>query len=301
MVEKQDDMNDKGLLTVIIPAYNEAQSLPAFLPELIAYCRDRSWRIVVVNDGSVDGTAEILERFAGNEQFTVIRHKLNKGYGAALKTGLLACETPYAVTIDADGQHYPEDIDKLFAMLMTHDADLVVGSRKDISKGSTYRGVGKSIIRNLAKVLMTVPVYDLNSGMKVYNTSLVLRYLHLAPDTMAFSDIITLVFINNRHLVLEEPIRIRKRKFGNSTIGLQTAFQTIMEILNIVILFNPMKIFLPFSLMSFFITGLWGVPLLLQGRGLSIGSLLGVVLGILLFLLGLIAEQLSQIRRNQRL
>ena len=159
---------------------------------------------------------------------------------------------------------------------------------------------GKSIIRTLAKVLMTVPIHDLNSGMKVYNTVLVKKYLHLAPDTMAFSDIITLVFINNRHLVLEESIRIRARKFGNSTISLQTAFQTIMEIVNIVILFNPMKIFLPLSLICFIITGLWGTPLLIAGRGLSIGSLLGVIMGILLFLLGLIAEQLSQIRRNQR-
>jgi len=154
------------------------------------------------------------------------------------------------------------------------------------------------MIRFLAKVLMTVPIHDLNSGMKIYRTDLAKKYIHLAPDTMAFSDIITLVFINNRHLVLEEPIRIRKRKSGNSTISLQTAFQTIMEIINIVILFSPMKIFLPLSLLCFIITGLWGIPLLIGGRGLSIGTLLGVILGILLFLLGLIAEQLSLIRRK---
>ena len=183
--------------------------------------------------------------------------------------------------------------------MIRNDADMVVGSRKGSSSRSSYRGMGKSIIRFLEKMLMTVPIHDLNSGMKIYDTNLAKKYLHLAPDTMAFSDIITLVFINNRHLVLEEPIRIRKRKFGNSTIGLQTAFQTIMEILNIVILFNPMKIFLPLSILCFIITGLWALPLLFRGLGLSIGSLLGIISGALFFVLGLIAEQLSQIRKGQ--
>jgi glycosyltransferase involved in cell wall biosynthesis len=291
-------MEESRKLTVIIPAFNEAQNLPLLLPEIVAYCSERHWSIIVVNDGSKDGSKEILTRYAGYEYFKVIHHKLNKGYGAALKSGLMACETRYAVTIDADGQHYLEDIDNLLAGIIASDADMVIGSRKGSASRSSYRGMGKGIIRNLAKVLMTVPVYDLNSGMKIYETALVKKYVHLAPDTMAFSDIITLVFINNRHLVLEEPIRIRERKFGSSTITLQTAFQTIMEILNIVILFNPMKIFLPLSLLCVFLTGIWGIPLLIQGRGLSIGSLLGIILAILLFLLGLIAEQLSMIRRN---
>jgi len=299
MVEKPGVMNEDNILTVIVPAFNEAQSLPLLLPELIAYCNERNWKIIIVNDGSMDNSREILNRYVGNDRFRVIHHKLNKGYGAALKSGLMACDTQYAVTIDADGQHYLEDIDRLLASLIKNDADMVVGSRKGISKESSYRGLGKTIIRRIARVMMTVPIYDLNSGMKIYNIVLVRKYLHLAPDTMAFSDIITLVFINNRHLVLEESIRIRKRKLGNSTISLQTAFQTIMEILNIVILFNPMKIFLPLSILCFIITGLWGIPLLVEGRGLSIGTLLGVILGILLFLLGLIAEQLSLIRRNQ--
>jgi len=286
------------MLTVIIPAFNEVQSLPLLLSELIAYCNERHWKIIVVNDGSKDDSRDVLGLYAGQESFRVIHHKLNKGYGAALKSGLQACNTRYAVTIDADGQHFLEDIDKLLACMISNDADLVVGSRKGSASRSSYRGMGKSIIRFLAKMLMTVPIHDLNSGMKIYDTKLAKKYLHLAPDTMAFSDIITLVFINNRHLVLEEPISIRKRKFGNSTIGLQTAFQTIMEILNIVILFNPMKIFLPCSLLCFIITGFWGIPLLIAGRGLSIGSLMGAIMGILLFLLGLIAEQLSLIRRN---
>ncbi len=286
-------------LSVIIPVFNESGSLTTLMPGIIQYCCEKSWNIIIVNDGSNDGSREILQQFATIDQVTILNHKLNKGYGAALKTGLAMCDTEYAITFDADGQHATNDIDRLFDMIVTRDADLVVGSRKGAKSGSWYRGIGKSLIRALAKVLMTVPIYDLNSGMKIYRTDLVKKYLNLVPDTMAFSDIMTLVFINNRHLVLEESISVQKRRHGKSAIGIETAFQTIMEVIHIVILFNPMKIFLPLALLCIFVTGLWGVPLLIQGRGVSMGSLLGIITGILLFLLGLIAEQLSLIRRNQ--
>ena len=288
------------MLTVIIPAYNEAQSLPLLLPELVAYCDERHWKIVLVNDGSKDGSREVLSLYAGQKNFRVIHHKLNKGYGAALKSGLQACDTRYAVTIDADGQHFLEDIDKLLACMIRNDADMVVGSRKGSASRSSFREMGKSIIRFLAKMLMTVPIHDLNSGMKIYDTNLAKKYLHLAPDTMAFSDIITLVFINNRHLVLEEPITITPRLRGKSTIGMETAFQTVMEIINIVILFNPAKIFLPMSAI-FLITGLvFSLPILIAGRGVSVGGLLGIFAGIIFFLLGLIAEQLSALRKANK-
>jgi len=286
-------------LTVVIPVYNEVQSIEQFIPEVIEYCKQKHWRIILVDDGSNDGTKELLRRLPAMEHLTIMSHKLNKGYGAALKTGFSACNSEYAISFDADGQHDVGDIDKLFDLIVTRDADLVVGSRKGTKSGSFYRGIGKSLIRYLAKILMTVPIYDLNSGMKIYRTELARKYLNLVPDTMAFSDIITLVFINNRHLVLEIPISVKERRHGKSAIGIETAFQTVMEVIHIVILFNPMKIFLPMALFCFLLTGIWGVPLLIQGRGVSMGSLLGGITGILLFLLGLIAEQLSMIRRNQ--
>jgi glycosyltransferase involved in cell wall biosynthesis len=292
-------MDELNRLTVIVPAYNEAVNLGHLLPGLKAYCRQRQWNLIIVNDGSTDETKAVLQQIPQTETVGFIHHKLNRGYGAALKTGLSACNTEYAITFDADGQHSLADIDTLLTLIVDRDADLVVGSRQNSKSGSYYRGVGKFIIRNLAKVLMTVPIHDLNSGMKIYRTELAQKYLHLAPDAMAFSDIITLVFINNRHLVLEAPIEVKKRKHGKSKIGIETAFHTIMEIINIVILFSPMKIFLPLSLISLLLAGIWGTPMIIEGRGLSTGSLLGIVSGVIFFVLGLIAEQLSQIRKGQ--
>lgn len=293
-------MNEKPLLTIVMPAYNEADNLVEVLPPLIEFCRQRNWKIIVVNDGSTDNTKETILPFQGDDSFVAIHHKLNKGYGAAIKSGIQACETMYVVTIDADGQHNTAEIGKLFSCMQRNDADMVVGSRRGSKSETVSRGIGKSIIRTIAQMLMQVPIYDINSGMKIYRTMLARKYIHLAPDTMAFSDIITLVFINNRHLVLEEPITISSRLKGKSTIGMQTAFQTVMEIVNILVLFNPMKIFLPISALTLTITLIWGVPLVIAGRGISTGTLLGIIATLIFFFLGLITEQLSQIRRNQK-
>ena len=292
-------MHSLSKLTVIIPTYNEANNLMVLLSPLVDYCDLNNWKVIIVDDGSTDNTKEVLQKYHNPDHLKMIHHKLNRGYGAAIKSGMMACDTEYAITMDGDGQHSMQDIEKLFKSITLNDADLVIGSRKGLKSSSYYRGIGKRIIRILSKILMNVPVHDLNSGMKVYRTDLAKKYLCLAPDTMAYSDIITLIFINNRHLVLETPIEVRERKLGKSKIGIETAFHTIMEIINIVILFNPMKIFLPLSLFCFLITGLWGIPLAIKGHGVSVGTLLGVITGILLFLLGLIAEQLSWIRRNQ--
>lgn len=292
-------MAEKRKLSIIIPSYNEAENLSIVLPPLIEFCERNNFEIILVNDGSKDNSKEILANFANTEHLTILHHKLNKGYGGAIKSGIRACQTEYLITIDADGQHRVEDIENLYHCITTKDADMIVGSRKGIKSASIFRGIGKSIIRSIAKILMTVPIHDINSGMKIYRTDLAMKYINLTPNTMSFSDIITLCFINNRHLVLEEPIQINNRLKGESTISMETAFQTVMEIINIVVLFNPMKIFLPISFLTFTATLVWGIPLIIEERGVSVGTLLGFISAILFFFLGLIAEQLSLIRRNQ--
>jgi hypothetical protein len=172
----------------------------------------------------------------------------------------------------------------------------VIGNRGRKQKNSWYRSLGKSIIRNFTSLLMRLPIYDLNSGFKLYRTDLAKKYLRLCPDSMAFSDIITLIFINYRRLVLEQPIHINPRRVGKSTINTSTAFETIIEILNLTMLFNPLRIFLPLSVFCILVGVVWGGPFILLGRGVSVGSMLAIVVGILFFFLGLLASQLSAIR-----
>jgi glycosyltransferase involved in cell wall biosynthesis len=286
-------------LTLVVPAYNEAVSLPQFLPQLLDCCERNDWKLIVVDDGSEDGTAAVLDGFAEEARLRVVRHKLNRGYGGAIKSGILAADTDYVMTVDADGQHYVEDLEALFDELRERDADMVVGSRKGTSASGWYRDLGKSLIRLLARFLVDqLTVYDINSGLKVYDTELAQRYLHLCPDSMAYSDVITLVFTSQRHRVCERGIRVRPRLGGHSTISTRTALETVREIVNIVVLFNPMRIFLPVAAASLLLGIGWGLPIVLRGSGVSVGAMLAIVTGIIFFFLGLLAEQISLIRRS---
>ena len=286
-------------LTIIVPAYNEEASLSVFLPRLLSFVALHDCQLIVVNDGSTDRTLEILKIHEAHRGFRYFNHKLNRGYGGAIKTGVRNTETDLVITIDADGQHDLNDIETLHRIMVERNADMVVGDRSGQKNASIYRGIGKSLIRMFAKLLLPVHISDINSGMKIYDAKMAKRYVRLCPDNMAYSDIITLVFISKRHLVTEHPIHVNPRTEGVSTINTLTAIETLKEILNIVVLFNPMRIFFPIAVLSIGVALAWGIPIAIRGRGVSTGAMLGFTTGLLFFFLGLLAEQLSQIRRDR--
>lgn len=292
------DQRTTPSLSVVVPAYNEADSLREFFPRLVEFCESRGYRVVIVDDGSGDDTAEVLAGFADRPAVQIVSNKVNRGYGGALKAGIDVVETDYLVTIDADGQHDLDDVVRLHEAIVAEGADMIVGNRERAPKESLYRKIGKRLIRGVARILLTFHIRDLNSGMKIYDAGLARRYVRLCPDSMAFSDIITLVFISQRHLVLERPIRVHPRAAGTSTINTMTALDTLREIVNIVVLFNPMKIFFPLAAVFTTSALAWGLPIVLQGRGVSVGALLGFLSGMIFFLLGLLAEQLALIRKG---
>lgn len=283
-------------LTVIIPAYCEAEALPRVLPRTLNYCRERGWAVIVVDDGSTDATPRVLQEFACDPQLTIARHKVNRGYGAAIKTGLRHAKTRYAVTFDADGQHQLESLDDLYRVMVDRDADLVVGRRQWQSAPNAYRTLGKFIIRLFANLLVPNSIQDLNSGCKLYRTAEVLKYLSFCPNSMAFSDVITLVMISRRCLVLEHPIQVAERQAGKSTVNTRTALETILEILHALILLKPMRFFFPLSSLSILAGVAWGLPIMLAGRGVSVGSMLAISSGLILFTLGLLSEQIARLR-----
>lgn len=292
-------MNTPPELTVVVPIYNEAESLPGFLPRLLAFCRQHGWKVIFVNDGSRDDSRNILESHANPPAVRVLHHKVNRGYGGALKTGLLAADTPYVLTLDGDGQHEPEDALRLLEFALQRDADLVIGRRDPAPHADWYRELGKTLIKRFTRLLMPLPIQDLNSGFKLYRTELVQAYLPVCPDSMAFSDVIALTFLNQKDLVLEHPIRVNLRRTGKSVINTYTAFETVMEILNLVMLFNPLKIFLSLSVICFAFGVLWGTPILLLDRGVSVGAMLAIVSGLIFFVIGLVASQLSSMRLGE--
>ena len=288
----------QSLLSIIIPAYNEAENIPTVIPEIIDFCTKNNYQLIVVNDGSKDHSKQELLPFESKEGVTIVHHKINRGYGGALKTGISVCKTPYLVTMDCDGQHQADNVNELLAELLKQDADMIVGSRKGQKSSNVFRAIGKGIIRFIIKRLMPMPIYDINSGMKLYSTELGKRYSSICPNSMAFSDVICLTFINKFHKVIEAPIEIKERNRGESSVTLKTAFHTIYEIFNIIILFNPIKIFMPVAVTSITAALIWETPIFLRGKGISVGALLFILLGVITLMFAALAEQLSQIRKK---
>jgi len=284
-------------LSIIIPIYNEAENLPHLSEEWTAFCKKNGFDLILVNDGSRDRTREILANLPKSDFVKVLNHKVNRGYGGAIKTGIRNVETNYVVTVDADGQHELSSILDLLAKLEACDADMVIGARGKANRVPSLRNTGKALIRWVSRMLIPNKISDLNSGMKLYRTDLAKQYMDACPDSMAYSDVIALTFISEGALVVEHPIIIKPRQGGKSTINLHSAVNTVQEIINMVMFFNPLRIFVPVSVICF-LAGLgWGLPILIQGRGLSVGSLFAFIVSIICMLLGLVAEQLSQIRK----
>lgn len=291
-------VNNSSSLTIVMPAYNEAEALPTTISSALELCKIHHWKLILVDDGSIDDTASILDQYENQPRIKIIRHKINRGYGGALKSGLMAVDTDYAVSFDADGQHQLEDIEKLFSLLLEQDADMVVGSRAGLKHLHWYRELGKWIIRRVAALMMPMPLSDLNSGFKLYRTNLVQKFLPLCPNSMAFSDVITLIFLNQRFKVIEAPIHVNARISGTSKTSINTGFETILEILNVVMLMAPLRFFLPAAVLFFLVGVGWGIPFVLLGRGVSTGAMLAIVMALLFFTLGLVSEQLSNLRKE---
>ncbi len=297
MIRTYQLMENKSL-SIIIPAYNEAESLKVFMPKILEFCSENNFELIIVDDGSKDDTKQVCMEYQGQSNFTLISYRVNKGYGGAIKTGVREAKTDYLITIDADGQHNFEDVLILFNKIKETDADMIVGSRNKKDDASLYRSFGKSVIRTIAKIALPMDIYDINSGMKIYNAELAKKYIKLCPDNMAYSETILMVFVNFKHFVIEHPITINQRISGKSTIGTITALETIQEIINIIILFNPLKFFIPASIVVLLVSIGWGIPIILRDDGVSVGTMLGILTSFLIFSIGLLAEQISRIRKT---
>ena len=159
-------------LTILIPVYNEAATLRKVIPEICEFGRTHGIALIWINDGSTDESAEIIQELA--EPGTVVSHKINRGYGGALKSGILAAETRYVISIDADGQHHLPDVISLFEVCEQQDADMVTGRRPSCDD-SRYRKLGKAALRFVADRLIPLHVHDINTGMKLYRRDLAMQ------------------------------------------------------------------------------------------------------------------------------
>lgn len=277
-------------LTVIIPAYNEGDAIGKVIGK-VRELRPQA-EVLVVDDGSQDDTSESARRAGAR----VIRHPYNKGNGAAVKTGLRNATGEVVLLLDADGQHPPEDIERVLAEIGEYD--LVVGARTRDSESAWIRNLGNAIFNNLATYLSGRKIPDLTSGFRAMRRDYIMEFIHLLPNLYSYPTTSTLAFIKAGYNVKFVPIRARKGTGRSNTRIVRDGVRAIVIILRMITLFAPMKIFLPVSAILFVLGVVYGmVNIFIWGLGrIPNGSVLFILSSLFIFLFGLISEQIAAMR-----
>ena len=275
-------------VSIVIPAFNEGASIGAVVSELLAAA---SWHeVIVVDDGSSDDTGANATAAGAR----VIRHPYNKGNGAAVKTGIRCATGRFVLIVDADGQHRPSDAARLVAQLDAYD--LVVGARRNASQATLARRAGNALLNRIASYLTRQKIPDLTSGFRAARRECLVEFLHLLPNGFSTPTTTTLAFMKAGYSVRFEPIEAAGRR-GSSKIKLGTdGVQFFLILLKVITIFSPLRIFLPLSLAAFVAGGGYAIWTILTQSHVTNSSVLLILLSVVIFLVGLVSEQISSLR-----
>lgn len=276
-------------VSVIIPAYNEERSIGPIVQELKALYPD--FEIIVIDDGSIDETGSAATAAGAR----VYRHPYNIGNGAAAKSGIRIAGGDILVFMDGDGQHRPEDVAALLAPFP--EFDMVVGARLGRRQSTFGRNIGNRIYNWLASYAAKFLIEDLTSGFRAIESDIACQLLYLLPNTYSYPTTLTLGALRNGRSVKYIPVDVQQRESGKSGIRLfRDGVRFFMIILKICTLYSPLRIFLPVSL-AMFSLGLcyYLYTFVSYGRFTNMSALLFTT-SILIFMMGLISEQICQMR-----
>lgn len=287
--------------SIVLPVYNEEEIISSSILKVIEVFvrKDMDWEIVAVDDGSVDNSYETLKTLQAEypTDLKVVRHPYNKGNGATIKTGIKTATGDAIICMDSDGQHDPEDILKMLPYLGEYD--LVVGARPFKSDGTWYRNLANKFYNGLASHLTGFKIEDLTSGFRIFKADVVKKFYYLFPQRFSYPTTSTLALLKGGYNIKYVPINIQPRKAGASKIRLfRDGFRFTTIIFKIILLFEPMRVFLPVTVVSFLLGLASMIISIIQTTRLYVpnSSVILFVLSILAFLMGILAEHTTAIQ-----
>jgi len=285
-------------VSIVLAAYNEESCIQAELDKIrtAMEASSFSYEILVIDDGSTDATARIVQ---GNEDIELIRHRVNQGSGAARKTGTLAAAGEFVVWSDVDLTYPNQRIPDLVNHLLHTEADQVVGAR-DSERGTMkiLRVPAKYFIRKLACFLTGTAIPDLNSGLRVFRRELALRYIDLLPKGFSCVTTITLAFLCNGLRIEYLPIRYAKRAGKSKFHPIKDTYRYITQLARMITYFEPLKIFLPISLLMLGLGAVSSAINLLRTGSLQEMDIIIMLVGFLVGSMGMIADLFVQYQRK---
>jgi glycosyltransferase involved in cell wall biosynthesis len=282
-------------VSIIIPAYNEEQSIEMVLKQLMHIMRPlnlSNFEIIVVDDGSKDQTGQQVQQFA---DVKLVTHHTNRGYGAALKTGIMNAQYETICITDADGTYPNERIPDLLWSLAKGDYDMAVGARiGDNVAIPLIRRPPKWVINRLAEYVVGEKIPDLNSGLRIFSRKIAKRYFNLLPDGFSFTSTITLAMLTHGYSVGYIPIDYYHR-IGQSKIQpIRSTLLFIRLVLMIGLYFAPLKIFVPISLLFIIGSVSWGIfSTIALGKLADVSTLMIMLTGVQIGIMGLLAELIN--------
>ena len=280
-------------VSIILPAKNEDENLRRLLPELTKLYPD--YEIIVVDDGSVDNTVDVCK----SSGVKVLSHPYSMGNGAAIKNGARSATGDILVFMDADGQHNPDDIQRLLEKMDT-GYDMVIGARKSSSHASLFRRFANNFYNRISSWMTSQKIEDLTSGFRAIRTKQFGKFIHLLPNKFSYPTTITMSFFRSGFPVAYIPIIANKRG-GTSHINiLSDGIRFLLIIFKIGTLYSPLKLFLPISLAHFALgISYYLYTYITYGRFTNMSALL-IITSILIFLIGLVSEQITALLFQQR-
>ena len=281
------------MITVLIPAHNEEKAISAVLDELVGVLKDETYEIIVIDDGSTDNTAKIVQE----KRVKLIQHTHNIGYGAAIKTGIKNAANDLILIIDGDGSYPVKAIPELLKEVDQYD--LVIGARTgEEVKIQLYRRPAKWFLSKLANYLSETKIPDLNSGMRIFRRKDVVKIYNILPNKFSFTTTMTLAYHTTGLLVKYVPINYYKRAGKSKIRPFKDGFNFIMLIFRTITYFNPLKVFLPVGF-AFFVAAIlvFLFSKIITGRFMDVTTVILVVAAIQTVLFGLLADLV--VRRSE--